>query len=105
MGHTRLNALGSRLQIEQGAATGGARDELGLRHAQPGCMQDIVAETNGLSSREVAFDLQAIAEAITQLCPQPYRPLEQGFGTASEIRCCPMQRPTAPASFEMCRQE
>src|SRR5262245_65384563 len=92
MGHTGFNTLSSRLQIKQGAATGGARDELGLRHTQPGCLQDIVAETDGLGSREVAVDLQTVTKAIAQQRPQPDRPLEQSLSTASERRRFHMQR-------------
>ena len=105
MGHAGFDTFGGRLQIEQSTTTGGARDEFGLRHAQPGCLQDVVAQAERLCSREIAVDLQAIAEAITQQGAQPERRLEQCLGTASERWCFQVQRHRETLGIQMRRQE
>ena len=57
------------MQIEQGAATTGAGDIVGLENARPSRLQNVVTQTQRLSGRFFALHQDRIANSITKQRP------------------------------------
>src|SRR5438094_5442645 len=55
-----------RLQVEQGATTTGAGDVVGLENAGTGRLQNVVAQTQGLSGGLLTLHENRIANAVTK---------------------------------------
>jgi hypothetical protein len=62
----RFDSGGRSLQIEQGAATTGAGDIVGLENARTSRLQNVVAQTQRLSGRFFALHQNRVANSITK---------------------------------------